>query len=69
MRIFYSINVKQTVLSMGLLSSAVSIQAAVPENVTQAISDAKNDGMEVGWLIIGVFAGLFVFGIIKGLMK
>ena len=43
--------------------------AALPENAKTAIDGAKADGMEAGWLVVGVFAALFVFSIVKRVMK
>ncbi|WP_238692666.1 major capsid protein, partial [Neisseria meningitidis] len=34
-----------------------------------ALEAAKADGMEAGWIVVGVFASLFVFSIVKRVMK
>lgn len=50
---------------------ALSAQAwaALPEGAKQAIEGAKTDGLEAGWLVVGVFAALFVIAIVKRLIR
>ena len=43
--------------------------ASLPESVTNAINAAKADGMEAGWLVVGVIAALFVIAIVKRLLR
>lgn len=69
MKFLDSIKTKQALVGAGLFSLMVSATAAVPESVTSAIDAAKSDGVEVGWLVIGVIAALFVFSIIKRLLR
>ena len=69
MKILDSIKTKQALVGAGLLSLMVTANAAVPESVTSAIDAAKSDGVEVGWLVVGVIAALFVFSIIKRLLR
>lgn len=53
----------------GLMSLAVSVNAAVPQDVKDAIAGAKDDGLEAGWIVVGVIAALFVIKIVKGLIR
>lgn len=53
----------------GLMMSAMSAQAALPETVKTAIDNAKLDAVEAGWLVVGVVAALFVVGIVKRLLR
>lgn len=48
---------------------AANTYAALPEPAKQALEGAKNDGLEAGWLVIGVFAALFVIAIVKRVMR
>lgn len=60
---------KLAVVAAAPLALAVNAYAAVPEDAKTAIQGAKADGMEAGWLVVGVFAALFVFAIIKRVIK
>lgn len=60
---------KLAVVAAAPLALAANAYAALPENAKTAIDNAKADGMEAGWLVVGVFAALFVFSIVKRVMK
>lgn len=60
---------KLAVVSAAPLALAANAYAALPETAKNAIDGAKADGMEAGWLVVGVFAALFVFSIVKRVMK
>ena len=60
---------KLAVVAAAPLALAAKAYAAVPEDAKTAIQGAKADGMEAGWLVVGVFAALFVFSIIKRVIK
>lgn len=60
---------KAAVLLSAPLALAASAYAAVPEAAKTAIEGAKTDGLEAGWLVITVFAGLFVFTIMKRVFR
>lgn len=60
---------KLAVVAAAPLALAGNAYAAVPEDAKTAIQGAKADGMEAGWLVVGVFAALFVFTIIKRVIK
>lgn len=53
----------------GLMMAAVSANAALPSSVTEALGAAKDDGTEAGWLVVGIFAALFVIAIVKRLLR
>lgn len=53
----------------GLMMAAVSANAALPESVKTALEGAKTDGMEAGWLVVGIIAALFVIAIVKRLLR
>lgn len=52
----------------GLMMTAMSTYAALPESAKTSIESAKTDGLEAGWLVVGVFAALFVIKIVKRLL-
>lgn len=52
-----------------LLAASVAVHAAVPESVKTSIEGSKTDGLEVGWIVVGVVAAIFVIGIVKRLIK
>ena len=60
---------KLAVVAAAPLALAGNAYAALPETAKTAIDNAKADGMEAGWLVVGVFASLFVFSIVKRVMK
>lgn len=49
----------------GLMATAVTANAALPESVKTAIETAKGDGLEAGWIVVGVAATLFVIKVVK----
>lgn len=61
--------VKLAAVAAAPLALAGNAYAALPENAKTSIESAKADGMEAGWLVVGVFAALFVFAIVKRVMK
>ena len=60
---------KLAVVAAAPLALAANAYAALPETAKTAIEGAKADGMEAGWLVVGVFSALFVFAIIKRVIK
>lgn len=52
-----------------LMTAAVSANAALPESVKTSLEGAKTDGMEAGWLVVGIIAALFVIAIVKRLLR
>ncbi len=56
-------------LVMSAALFAVQANAALPESVKTALEGAKTDGMEAGWLVVGIIAALFVIAIVKRLLK
>ncbi len=63
------INAVKVVTGTGLMSLAISANAALPDDVKNAISAAKADGLEAGWLVVSVIAALFVISIVKRLLR
>lgn len=56
---------------LGVGSAAIvssSAFAEIPADVTAAISGSLSDGQVVGWAVVGVLAGIFVFKIVKRMM-
>ena len=60
---------KLAVVAAAPLALAAHANAALPEAAKTALESAKADGMEAGWIVVGVFAALFVFAIVKKVMK
>lgn len=60
---------KLAVVTAAPLALAAHANAALPEVAKTALENAKADGMEAGWIVVGVFAALFVFSIVKRVMK
>lgn len=48
---------------------AASVYAAVPQEVKTSIESSKADGLEAGWIVVGVIAALFVIGIVKRMIR
>lgn len=63
------INAVKTTAGAGLLALAVNANAAVPQEVKDAITGAKADGLEAGWIVVAVIAALFVIRIVKGIIR
>ncbi|WP_228777024.1 major capsid protein [Neisseria meningitidis] len=51
------------------LALATQANATLPDTAKNALEAAKEDGMEAGWIVVGIFAALFVFSIVKRVMK
>lgn len=62
-------NAKKAALGASLMTMAVVTQAALPDGAKTAIEGAKADGLEAGWLVVGVVAALFVIAIVKKMIK
>ncbi|WP_019272969.1 major capsid protein [Neisseria lactamica] len=60
---------KLAVVAAAPLALAAHANAVLPESAKTALDNAKADGMEAGWIVVGVFAALFVFSIVKKVMK
>ena len=60
---------KIAVFAAAPFALAANTYAALPETAKQALEGAKADGLEAGWLVIGVFAALFVIAIVKRVMR
>lgn len=60
---------KLAVVAAAPLALATSAYAALDGDAKAAIEAAKTDGLEAGWLVVGVFAALFVIAIVKRLLR
>ncbi|HGO8428761.1 TPA: major capsid protein [Neisseria meningitidis] len=60
---------KLAVVAAAPLALAAHANATLPDTAKNALEAAKADGMEAGWIVVGVFAALFVFSIVKRVMK
>ena len=52
-----------------LVALAAQAYAAIPEEAKTAIEGAKADGIEAGWLVIGAIAALFVFSLVRRVLR
>ncbi|HEZ0463952.1 TPA: major capsid protein, partial [Neisseria meningitidis] len=52
---------KLAVLTAAPLALAAHANATLPDTAKNALEAAKADGMEAGWIVVGIFAALFVF--------
>lgn len=69
MKIMSKVNAAKAALATGLTTFAVSANAALPETVTKAIEGSKAEGLEAGWLVVGVVAAVFVIAIVKKMIR
>ena len=69
MQMIKRIGNKVAISTAALALLSTQAMAALPDEATTAIESAKADGMEAGWLVVGVFAALFVFAIVKRVMR
>ncbi|HEZ1398533.1 TPA: hypothetical protein WHE14_002064 [Neisseria meningitidis] len=60
---------KLAVVTTVPLALATQANATLPDTAKNALEAAKEDGMEAGWIVVGIFAALFVFSIVKRVMK
>ena len=63
------VNAVKAAAGTSLITLGMSAQAALPEGVKTALEGAKTDGMEAGWLVVGIIAALFVIAIVKRLLR
>ncbi|MCQ9327743.1 major capsid protein [Neisseria dentiae] len=60
---------KVVLLAAAPLAFAAQAYAAIPETAKTSIESAKTDGLELGWIVVGVFASIFVISIAKRLLR
>lgn len=53
----------------GFMTLPAMAFAALPQSVKDALDSAKADGLEAGWLVVGVLAAIFVIGLIRKVMR
>ncbi len=56
---------KLAVVTAAPLALAAHANATLPDTAKNALEAAKADGMEVGCIVVGIFAALFVVSIVK----
>lgn len=66
---FQKLKIMQAALAALLFAFSLQSHAALPEGVKTAIDGSKADGLEAGWLVVGVVAALFVIAIVKRMIK
>ena len=69
MQMIKRIGNKVAISTAALALLSTQAMAALPDEAKTATESAKADGMEAGWLVVGVFAALFVFAIVKRVMR
>lgn len=69
MKIMSKVNAAKAAVATGLTTVAVSANAALPESLKTAIDGSKADGLEAGWLVVGVVAAVFVIAIVKKMIR
>ncbi|ELK68064.1 putative integral membrane protein [Neisseria meningitidis 88050] len=52
---------KLAVVTAAPLALAAHANATLPDTAKNALEAAKADGMEAGWIVVGVFAALLSF--------
>lgn len=55
----------KTAVLGSLAMAPYAAMAALPDTVKTSLDAAKADGMEAGWLIVGIFAAIFVIKLVK----
>lgn len=66
---FQQLQIMKAALAAAILGLSIQANAAVPDAVKTSIEGSKTDGLEVGWIVVGVIAALFVIKIVKGLIR
>lgn len=69
MKIMSKVNAAKAAVATGLTTVAVSANASLPESLKTAIDGSKADGLEAGWLVVGVVAAVFVIAIVKKMIR
>lgn len=69
MKIRSKVNAAKAAVATGMTTAAVSANAALPESLKTAIDGSKADGLEAGWLVVGVVAAVFVIAIVKKMIR
>ena len=60
---------KLAVVVAAPLALAAQAYAAIPDDAKNAIEGAKADGIEAGWLVIGAIAAIFVFSLVRRVLR
>lgn len=60
---------KIALLGSPLALIAGTASAALPESVTNVISNASTDATSAGWLVVGVFAAIFAVKLVLRVIR
>ena len=60
---------KLAVVVAAPLALAAQAYAAIPADTKTAIDGATADGIEAGWLVIGAIAAIFVFSLVRRVLR
>lgn len=60
---------KQAALGSTLMGLVVSAQAAVPAEVTTALTEAKTDSVQVAGIVLGILVALYAFVLMRKPMR
>lgn len=63
------VNAVKTAAATGLMALAVGANAAVPAEVTSALTDAKADALSVGGIVLGIIVSIFALMLIRRVLK
>lgn len=63
------VNVVKYATGGGLMVLGASAMAAVPAEVTTALTDAKADALSVGGIVLGIIVSIFAFMLIRKVLK
>ena len=63
------VNAVKTAADTGLMALAVGANAAVPAEVTQALTEAKADALSVGGIVLGIIVAIFALMLIRRVLK
>ena len=63
------VNAVKYAAGTGLMALAVGANAAVPAEVTSALTDAKADALSVGGIVLGIIVSIFALMLIRRVLK
>ena len=63
------VNAVKATAGTGLMTLAVGANAAVPAEVTSALTDAKADALSVGGIVLGIIVSIFALMLIRRVLK
>ena len=60
---------KLAVVTAAPLALVTSAYAAVPAEVTQALTEAREDTLSVGGIVLGIIVGIFALMLLRRVLK